>query len=81
MADVKADVHLCRGHCEGHFHVDAVLEPCGFLDRDQFDLIAHYADTYWFRGYRVIAVEPAGWLTPTITSEGVAVVFMEAHNP
>ncbi len=81
MADGKPDAHVCRGHCEGHFHVDAVLEPSGVLDRDQFDLIAHYAEAYWHRGYRVVAVEPAGWLRPTTGSEGVAVVFMEAYNP
>jgi hypothetical protein len=73
--------HACRGHCEGRHHVETQFEPRGFLDRDQFDLIAHYAEIYWHRGWRVIAVEPAEWLPAAPDTERVAVVFVPAHNP
>jgi hypothetical protein len=73
--------HVCRGHCEGRHHVDTVREPRGFLDDDQFDLIAHYAENYWQQGWRVIAVEPAGWLPPAPGMDAVAVVLMSIHNP
>jgi hypothetical protein len=73
--------HVCRGHCEGRHHVEALREPRGFLDGDQFDLIAHYAEQYWHRGWRVVAVEPANWLAGDQDSDRVAVVFIPAHNP
>jgi hypothetical protein len=73
--------HPCRGHCEGRHHVDAVRERRGFLDGDQFDLIAHYAEHYWHRGWRVVAVEPAGWLPPEPEFDAVAIVFVPVHNP
>jgi hypothetical protein len=81
MARPERGGHVCGAHCEGRFHVDTLLERAGFLNGDQFDLIAHYAEKYWHRGYRVVAVEPAGWLAPMKDADRVAVVFLPAHNP
>jgi hypothetical protein len=81
MGTPQPEPHACRGHCEGRHHVDAVRAPRGFLARDQFDLIAHYADAYWARGWRVIAVEPAEWLPPVPDADAVAVVFVALEIP
>jgi hypothetical protein len=75
------DGHACAGHCDGRFHVDGVRERRGFLDGDQFDLIAHYSEDYWRRGWRVVSVEPAGWLPLLPGTDRVAIVFLSAHNP
>ena len=80
MKEQRACPHECAGRCGEDLHVDAFLEPSGFLEHHQRELINHYAAAYIAEGWHVIAVEAALWLAPTTDTDAVAVIFVEATS-